>query len=165
MKDIKNYEGHYAVTEDGQVWSYKSKKFITLHDNGRGYLMADLCKNGVRKHYYIHRLVAEAYIDNPNKLPQVNHKDEDKTNNSVTNLEWCTNIYNQEYGTRAARQAKAISIPVYCVELDKVFSSYAEAGRYLHISPGYVSYALAHPNKSKGYHFNYCLEAANESIN
>lgn len=154
MLDIKGYEGQYAITSCGRVWSYKSEKFITQHDNGRGYLVVDLCKDGKRTHHYVHRLVAEAYIANHNKLPQVNHKDEDKTNNSVNNLEWCTNIYNQEYGTRKDRQAKTISIPVYCLELDKTFSSYAEAAKYLNISPSYISYALATPNKHKGYHFS-----------
>lgn len=156
MLDIKGYEGHYAITSCGRVWSYKSEKFLTQHDNGGGYILVDLCKDGKRKHYYVHRLVAQTYLPNPDNLPQVNHKDECTTHNYLNNLEWCSVDYNQYYGTKRNRQAKAISRPVYCVELDKTFDSLAEAAKFLNISPGYVHYALIHPNKSKGYHFNYC---------
>lgn len=153
MRDIKGYEGHYAITSCGRVWSYKSEKFILPHDNGGGYLIIDLCKNGVRKHHYAHRLVAQAYLPNPDNLPQVNHKDECTTHNYLNNLEWCAADYNHAYGTRAKRQSQKISTPVYCIELDKAFSSYAEAAKHLNISPSYVKYSLEHPNKSKGYHF------------
>ena len=91
MKDIKNYEGLYAVTSCGKVWSYYSKKFLTPVDNGHGYLRVKLCKDGKEKKYMIHSLVAEAYIPNPNNLPQVDHIDNDKTHNYVNNLQWITN--------------------------------------------------------------------------
>ena len=155
MRDIKGYEGQYAVTSCGKVWSHKKQKFIAQSDNGSGYLYVCLSKNSIVKHYYVHRLVAEAYISNPDKLPQVNHKDECKTNNCISNLEWCTNIYNQEYGTRKTRQTKKVSKGVYCLEVDRTFYSINEAARQLDVSPGYISYALTHSNKSKGYHFNY----------
>ena len=91
MKDIKGYEGLYAVTPEGEVWSYKSKKFLTPKHSVKGYLFVNLCKNGKVKNYRIHRLVAEAYIPNPDNLPQVDHINEDKTNNCVNNLQWITN--------------------------------------------------------------------------
>ena len=91
MKDIKNYEGLYAVTSCGKVWSYKRKKFLEPMTNYKGYLFVNLSKNNEKKKYYIHKLVAEAYIPNPNNLPQVDHIDNDKTHNYVNNLQWITN--------------------------------------------------------------------------
>lgn len=71
--------------------------------SGSGYLQVSLCKNGVRKTYQVHRLVAENFIDNVSQLPEVNHIDECKTNNRLDNLEFCTRSYNQTYGTRIDR--------------------------------------------------------------
>ena len=106
-KDIKGYEG-YQVSNFGNVRSLnynKTKKIKilipSLDNYGYNYLL--LYKNSKRKHFTVHRLVAQAFIPNPNNLPQVNHKDEDKTNNCVENLEWCTNKYNCNYGTRNVR--------------------------------------------------------------
>lgn len=91
MKDIKGYEGLYAITPEGEVWSYRRKKFLKPIADKKGYLIVILCKDGKVKNYKIHRLVAEAYIPNPNNLPQVDHINEDKTNNCVNNLQWITN--------------------------------------------------------------------------
>lgn len=82
------------------MYSYKSKKFLKPVKNNTGYSIVCLHKDGEHKNYYIHRLVAEAYIPNPDNLPQVNHKDENKENNSLQNLEWCTHEYNNNYGSR-----------------------------------------------------------------
>ena len=108
IKDIKGYEGLYAITPEGEVWSYKRKKFLTPIDNGDGYLIVALYKDRQRKWYSLHRLVADAYIPNPDNLPQVNHKDENKTNNCLQNLEWCDAKYNINYGTKIDRQKKPI---------------------------------------------------------
>lgn len=94
MKDIKNYEGLYAVTSCGKVWSYKRKKFLEPTDNGKGYLYVGLIKDGQRKMYRIHRLVADAYLPNPENLPEVDHIDNDKTHNYLNNLQWITHIDN-----------------------------------------------------------------------
>lgn len=108
MKDVKGYEGLYAVTSCGKVWSYRNKRFLTPEDNGHGYLRVNLHKDGKDKKYMIHRLVAEAYIPNPENLPQINHKDENKTNNCLQNLEWCDAKYNVNYGTRTEKTKKPI---------------------------------------------------------
>ena len=76
----------------------------------KGYKTVSLTKDGKTKTLFVHRLVAEAFIPNADNLPMVNHKDEDKTNNFVENLEWCTNDYNINYGTARRRQAKKIYI-------------------------------------------------------
>ena len=107
MKDIKNYEGLYAVTSCGKVWSYTHKRFLNPQCNGH-YYQVNLSKDGKTRHHFIHRLVAEAYLLNPNSLPQVNHIDENKANNAVTNLEWCTVKENANHGTRNARISKAM---------------------------------------------------------
>ena len=91
MKDIKGYEGLYAITSCGKVWSYKKKMFLVPRANSKGYLRVKLFKDGKVKNYRIHRLVAEAYIPNTDNLPQVDHIDNDKTHNYVNNLQWITN--------------------------------------------------------------------------
>lgn len=105
MKDIKGFEGVYGVTSCGKVWSYRSKRFLRPWKAGKGYLEVHLSKSGEEKKVYIHRLVADAYIPNPENKPQVNHRDEVKTNNCVNNLEWMTNKENNNYGTKRERQS------------------------------------------------------------
>lgn len=106
MKDIKGYEGLYAVTSCGRVWSYTNKRFLNPQSNGN-YYQVNLSKCGKTRHFFIHRLVAEAYLDNPNDFPQVNHLDENKANNAVTNLQWCTIKDNANHGTRNSKISKA----------------------------------------------------------
>lgn len=99
-KDIKGYEGLYQVSDKGRVWSVRKQKIIKASENSCGYMKITLiAKNGKKKEERIHRLVAIAFIPNPNNYPQVNHKDEDKTNNCVENLEWCTARYNTLYSS------------------------------------------------------------------
>ena len=76
---------------------------------GNEYLRVDLCKNGEIKHFTVHRLVASAFVKNSENLPMVNHKDENKANNSAENLEWCTAKYNSNYGTRCERISEKLS--------------------------------------------------------
>ena len=98
MKDIKGYEGLYGITSCGKVWSYKKKKFLSPGENGDGYLFVILCKNNEMKKYYIHRIVAEAYLPNPENLPQVDHIDNDRTHNYLNNLQWITHRDNVRKG-------------------------------------------------------------------
>ena len=118
MKDIKGYEGLYGITSCGKVWSYKRKKFLTPIANKGGYLYVYLYKDNESKKYYIHRLVAEAYIPNQENLPQINHKDENKTNNCLQNLEWCSAKYNNNYGTHIEKVSNSLKKPIlqYTIE-------------------------------------------------
>ena len=120
-KDIPGYEGLYQVSNTGKVKSLNyrctgKEKIISQRIRGKGYLAVTLCKNKIVKHYFVHRLVSTAFLPNPYNLPQVNHKDENKQNNFVwvnedgsvdfekSNLEWCTDEYNKNYGTLPDRR-------------------------------------------------------------
>lgn len=109
-RDIKGYEGLYQVSSWGRVkslnYNHTGKERILLQWYNKGYNRIGLVKNGILKMYSVHRLVAEAFIPNPNNLPFVNHKDENKQNNIVSNLEWCNIAYNNSYGTRTERASK-----------------------------------------------------------
>ena len=118
-KNIPNYENLYQVSNLGNVRSLnhirnngKNKKCLqkgkTLKPaiQKSDYKFVVLSKNGKTKGYRVHRLVAQTFIPNPNNLPCVNHKDENRQNNNVSNLEWCTIAYNNNYGTKKERQQK-----------------------------------------------------------
>lgn len=145
-KDIPGYEGLYQVSNLGRIKSilfrnrqieYKRERILIPQPNGTGYLKTILSKNGIFKQYLIHRLGAMAFLPNPENLPQINHKDENKHNNKVDNLEWCTEKYNHEYGTRINREIKLkqekYGIPVMQKDLNdniiKCFTCIREANR------------------------------------
>lgn len=100
--DIKGYEGLYLISDLGNVKSLRNnktrkEKILRLIRIDSGYLIVCLSKNGERKNHYVHRLVAQAFLPNPKNLPEINHKDENKQNNCVDNLEWCDRQYNIDY--------------------------------------------------------------------
>lgn len=109
MEIWKKIEGHeqYEVSNYGRVRS--KRKVLKPFVNGRGYYRVEIGHKNLR---FVHRLVAEAFIENPNGYPIINHKDEDKTNNHVSNLEWCTHKYNSNYGTTPIRCSEKSRMPV-----------------------------------------------------
>lgn len=115
---------------------YKSK-ILSSHLN-RGYEYVTLTSFPKKQPCKVHRLVASAFIPNPLKLPQVNHKDENKANNNVENLEWCTNIYNANYGTARERGSQKLKHRISQYDLDgkwiKDWDSACDAARELHIN-------------------------------
>lgn len=115
-RDIEGFDGLYQVSNMGRVRSldrtdkngqFRKGRVLADKHNNRGYHMIALCRDGNAKYRLIHRLVAIAFLNNPDNLPEVNHKDENKANNSVSNLEWFTSEYNLNYGTRKYRIAKS----------------------------------------------------------
>lgn len=109
-RDIEGYEGLYQVSNKGRVKSlkYGKERILKSHDNGRGYVDVQLSKDSTRKYIKVHRLVAQAFIPNQNNLSEVNHKDENKKNNCVENLQWMRHIDNCNYGTRNERISRKI---------------------------------------------------------
>lgn len=103
-KPVNGYDGRYWISSFGRVWSNITKKILSAHINSNGYENVQLFKlHGGSQVVRVHRLVAEAFIQNPDNLPEVNHKDENSLNNHASNLEWCTHQYNVAYGTNRMR--------------------------------------------------------------
>ena len=124
-KDIEGYEGLYQVSNMGRVKSlerfrkgkhnslvFVNEKILKSRKDGGGYLRVSLSKEGKIKTFKVHRLVASAFLDNPNNLLEVNHINEIKDDNRVNNLEWCNKSYNCNYGSRNERMAKSKYIPI-----------------------------------------------------
>ena len=136
-KPVVGYEGLYMVSNWGRIksmnYNHSGKERIMKQKIQGGYYSVNLSKNGIIKTYLVHRLVAEAFIPNLNNYKEVNHKDENKTNNVVSNLEWCDRLYNVRYGTGIERRSKTQSKTVLQYDLNgnliKEWKSINECGR------------------------------------
>ena len=168
-RPVKGYESRYEVSSLGRVKSLNYnrtgvEKVLKLQNGKDGYKRIGLF-NGTRQIYLsVHRLVAEAFIPNPNNLPQINHKDECKTNNAVENLEWCDHLYNLTYGTRISRIAakelnKHGSKPVAQYDEDmnliNTYPSAKEAMRQTGIHNFGISRSCLYGCKSHGYFWKF----------
>lgn len=189
-RDISGYEGYYQVSNFGRVRSLDKMqnyngsvrlhkgKILKPNNDGRGYLIVDLSKNNRSVTKTIHRLVAMAFLDNPNNLPQVNHKDENKENNFVfvnkdgsvdlnkSNLEWCTVSYNVNYGNAAVERGlkqrndrnKSKLTAMYTLDgnLVDIYPSAREASRLTGIPKTLIYKCCKGENKTaKGFVFKY----------
>lgn len=172
-RDIPEYEGLYQVSNLGRIRSLKdchgkNRKLILKERTDKDdYKRVHLFKNGKGKHYGVHRLVAIAFIPNPDNLPEVNHKDENPSNNNVENLEWCTREYNNNYGSRNKRAREKISKSmkgryignkhpkakkVKCITTNEVFESIADAKRKYNVCSSDISKCCNGKQKSAGKH-------------
>lgn len=164
-KPVVGYEGKYEVSNLGNVDSlnyHKTcvRKRIVLSESDNGYLRAALAKEGKTKHKLVHRIVARAFIPNPNNFPYINHKDENKKNNCVENLEWCDQKYNINYGTGLKRRAESQSQPVIQMSIDGVFierfNSMSEAANKVGTDSYSISLVCKGVHKtSKGYRWRF----------
>ena len=165
-RDIKGYEGLYQVSNTGKVKSLErtvrigrgyrtvTEKIMKPRENNHGYLQLHLCREGKRKLCRIHRLVAQAFLPNPDNLSEVNHKDENKQNNYVENLEWCSHSYNNTYNDKAKKVGKKLSKPVYSINKESGLITYWEsakvAGRILGIDSSHITKCCKGKMKSIG---------------
>ena len=139
-KYIKDYEGLYQISNLGRVFSLNKNKFKHPTKGSDGYIRVSLYKERERKSYLVHRLVAEAFIENPNNYPIINHKDENPSNNRVDNLEWCTFKYNNNYGNHIKNMVEnntyykgskhPSSRKVQCITTGRKFNCIKEAAEY-----------------------------------
>lgn len=146
MRDIPGFEGLYAATEDGKIYSYRTDKYLKSAGSKGDYQMVLLQVNNKRHFDYVHRLVAMAYLDNPDNLAEVNHKDHVRDNNHVDNLEWVTKYDNL--------RDRHLGIPIRCIETGKVYNSMNQACKELKIKqPNMTAYLRGRLQSVKGLHF------------
>lgn len=157
FREVVGFEGLYEVSNLGKVRNIKTGRILKPWRCTSGYLEVYLVNNG-KYVKLIHRLVAQAFLPNPQNLPQVNHKDEDKTNNTVDNLEWCTSQYNANYGNRNKKVAERLSLPILQLDLKgnfiKEFPSIRQAMRDTGVNN--IPFVLSgRYNQSGGYLWKY----------
>ena len=163
LKAVCGYENEYMVSEDGEVFRIQENGLKKLKSvrNTNGYYRVTLSKNNQKRHVHVHRIVATAFIPNPDGFPCVNHKDENKGNNSASNLEWCTVLYNNMYNGASVKRATHLRKSIRAIKADTVleFESTTLAGEMLGIDRPNISACLHGRRKSaNGYRFEYGKE-------
>lgn len=169
-KDIDGYEGFYQVSNLGKVRSldryarngrFFEGKTLSSCDNGCGYLVVNLQVDGKNKMHTVHRLVAKAFIPNEHNLPQVNHKDGDKSNNNIDNLEWCNNSMNMKHAYKIGLVERPFgrkqrSKEIICVETGVHYIDSIEAGKAIKRNSSSIRECCRGERKTcGGYHWRY----------
>lgn len=163
ISDYPNYE----VSNLGNVRNRLTGKVLRPFKNGKGYLRVDLCKNGKEKTFLVHRLVATAFIPNPDNKPQVNHIDGCKSNNYISNLEWCNSSENVSHSYRTGLSHTIVTDKnhfktnnpnpkqkVRCIETQQEFESICDTARYFGCDHGSIRQSIYKGYKVlKKYHF------------
>lgn len=158
---ISNYP-KYEISSHGRVRSLYNThqrlmevpKILSIKTDRVGYNFIHLINDNGRKPLRIHRLVAAAFLPNPNNFPEVNHKDEDKSNNKIDNLEWCTKYTNMHHSK--IWKVNQVAIAQYSENgIIRSWGSLSEAARFYHITPQSIFAAIKHGWKSAGYYWRY----------
>lgn len=154
--ELSEYPG-YLIKESGEIISKRMNKPMGQETVKGGYKRVSIInKNGVRKHVLVHRLIAMAFVPNPNNEEQVNHLDEDKTNNHADNLEWCSRKRNVNYGTAQQRRSEKRKKKVLNLDTGEVFSSISEAEKTINSGYTHISQACKNSNRTcGGYHWKF----------
>lgn len=154
-KEIPGYQGYYA-SASGSVYSISTDRLLRSHVNDKGYVIYTVSIAGIRHTLRAHRAVALAWIPNPEGKPEVHHKDEDKTNNSVENLAWVTAKENNNAGTRISRFISAIRKPIVLTNVADGTKLYFSSIQEAHRAGYHVNAALSDRTKTvKGYTVEY----------
>jgi hypothetical protein len=156
MKQINDYP-NYVIYENGTIYSKKRKKFLKQQLNHKGYPVLKLCNNGISKEFFVHRLIAQHYLPNPNNKPQVNHIDGIKTNNTISNLEWVTSKENinhswvngirKSYPDVSRQNGLKSAKKLIDIKTKKVYNSIKEAAKDLNINYSNLRSTLSRNNK------------------
>lgn len=141
----------YSVSNLGQIRNDQRNNILTGGHDKDGYRQVTICYRNKQYSRRICRLVGKAFLPNPNNYPCINHIDENKENDKVTNLEWCTYKYNNNYGQKGSVNGRRVK----CVETGKIYKSTREAERQTGIYHSYVSYSARFHKKCGGYHWEY----------
>lgn len=161
MKDIKGFEGLYAITSCGKVWSYKHKKFLKSWDNGCGYQVVRLRKNKKNYSKRVHVLVAQAYLEKPNdgQKYEVGHLDDCPSHNWVGNLKWMTHKENLDTDSFREKQKKKQHTKIRCVETGEIFPDQRKASKFCNRHWYGINNVLMGKQKTcGGYHWERIIE-------
>lgn len=142
---------NYSVSNYGRVRNDQTKHIMIGGSDRDGYRQVTLSASSKQWNRRVCRLVAKAFLPNPDDLPEVNHKDENKSNDTVGNLEWCTTKYNLNYGSRQAKVRK----PVRCIEMDRVFEGVRVAARFFGVSHSSIGHSCLTGHACHGLHFEF----------
>lgn len=165
FRPIKGYEGLYEISNLGRVKNVNRNKILAQKKNRCGYMRVNLSKDHRVSTKVVHRLVADAFIPNIQNKPQVNHINEDKTDNRAENLEWVTAKENVNHGTRNTRMRLKKSKPIICIDTGLRYSSIRGAAREIGISESTIVSALTGKCKTAaGYHWKYDNKEENQCI-
>lgn len=156
MRDVIGFEGLYAITSCGKVWSYKRQKWVVGWHNGAGYHLVRLRKNGKNYTKRVHVLVAEAYLGRPEDpmMTDVGHLDDNRLNNNVNNLKWMTRSENLDTDSFREKQSIKTFTKIRCVETGEIYNSQRDAGRAVGIHPyGITCVLMGRQKTAGGYHW------------
>lgn len=158
-RDVPGYEGLYQVSDMGRVRNRKRRRHLRPSVKKSGYAQVTLSKDGVSAYYSIHRVVASAFLPNPGELPQVNHKNGDKLDNRLANLEWCSASENQQHRHKVLGQPGGHPKAVVCIETGQSWEAVHLAAQELNIHRTSISMACHGRRKTAGgLHFNFLEE-------